>query len=291
MFCFVCPIFRWGFYIHGAIDGFSRLIPFLCVVIGNTAKLALTCFIKGIRRRGLPSRIRLDHPWLDRGSEYNDCARFMEWHRGPGRGSAMRGRSVHNQRIERLWRDVFTKVLESFYKLFYHLEDRNVLDINNPMHIFVLQYTYLPRIQAALNNWAHVHNNHGIRTEQHKTPEQLWFSNIIKQRCSVQSQRPTQRPSVAVSDVLNFDADTYAAQIMNRFDVQLSETRSEVGGVPLDDYLSAQDLHELRRQIDPLRASDVRGIDIYSEVVFFLLDCTERASRDSEEQQDDENSP
>ena len=95
MFCFVCPIFRWGFYIHayGAIDGFSRLIPFLCVVIGNTAKLALTCFIKGIRRRGLPSRIR-----LDRGSEYNDCARFMEWHRGPGRGSAMRGRSVHNQR-------------------------------------------------------------------------------------------------------------------------------------------------------------------------------------------------
>ncbi len=83
---------------HGGIDGFSRVIPFLCVTMANSAKLALICFIMGIRQRGLPSRIR-----LDKGAEYNGCERLMRWQRRSDRGSAIRGKSVHNQRIERLW--------------------------------------------------------------------------------------------------------------------------------------------------------------------------------------------
>ncbi len=105
---------------------FFRCTPFLCATIGNTAKLAPLCFIRWIRSCGLPSRIS-----LDKGSEYNDCARLMEWQLGPNRGSAIRDQSVHNQRIERLWRDVFTKVLEPYYKLFYHLADIHALNITN----------------------------------------------------------------------------------------------------------------------------------------------------------------
>lgn len=265
--------YRWGFYIHGAVDGFSRAIPFLCITTANTAKLALMCFLIGIRRRGLPSRIR-----LDKGTEYNECARFMEWQRGPDRGSAIRGKSVHNQRIERLWRDVFIKVLQKFYNLFYHLEDTHALDINNPVHMFALRYTYQPRIQAALTNWTTVRNSQGIRTEQHRTPEQLWFVNMSKQRCALQAQGGVSRSSRAVRDIFNFRVDNYGADIMNMFDIDLADTQSEVVGGQLLSCpsISQQDMSELHRQINPLRTSNSNGIDIYRDVVVFILDCLER---------------
>ena len=37
------------------------------------------------------------------------------------------GRSIHNQRIKRLWRDVFQGALKFYYGLFYHLESMGIL--------------------------------------------------------------------------------------------------------------------------------------------------------------------
>jgi hypothetical protein len=47
----------------------------------------------------------------DCGTENFDVKYFMEEMRGDSRGSFISGRSVHNQRIERLWRDVFRGVV------------------------------------------------------------------------------------------------------------------------------------------------------------------------------------
>ena len=62
---------------------------------------------------GLPSWLR-----SDRGGENVKVSMYMLQHsqRGPGRGSLITGGSVHNQRIERLWRDVFA-VAREFYAL------------------------------------------------------------------------------------------------------------------------------------------------------------------------------
>jgi hypothetical protein len=49
---------------------------------------------------GVPSRLR-----TDRGGENRVVGMMMLWLRGTGRNSFMVGRSVHNQRIERFWRD------------------------------------------------------------------------------------------------------------------------------------------------------------------------------------------
>ncbi|XP_051981761.1 uncharacterized protein LOC127643174 isoform X2 [Xyrauchen texanus] len=90
-------LIRWGFVIHGAIDGHSRLITYLNCNTNNCASTVLSQFIQATCLYGLPSRVRSDH-----GGENIQVALFMNLVQGLQRRSHITGESVHNQRIERL---------------------------------------------------------------------------------------------------------------------------------------------------------------------------------------------
>jgi len=88
------------------------------------------------------------------------------------------GKSTHNQRIERLWRDVFNGCISLFYNAFYQMEQCGVLDPNNDIHLWCLHYVFLPVINRHLTNWRNAWVHHPLRSERNSTPMQLWIRGL-----------------------------------------------------------------------------------------------------------------
>ncbi|XP_014830574.1 PREDICTED: uncharacterized protein LOC106908860 isoform X1 [Poecilia mexicana] len=167
-------LIRWGFVVHGGIDGCSRLITYLNCSTDNRASTVLFHFLKATGLYGLPSRVRSDH-----GGENVQVALVMNLLQGTERRSHITGESIHNQRIERLWRDVFLHVLEPFYSMFYNLEDSALLDPSDDVHKLSLHIVFLPEIQSRLEQFRKAWNHHSLRTENNKTPTQIWTERML----------------------------------------------------------------------------------------------------------------
>ena len=148
-------LIRWRIVIHGGIDGYSRRIVYIRASNNNRADTVFNLFLDATRICGWPSRVRSDC-----GGENVDVARAMIMCRGMGRSSHTSGSSVHNQRIERLWRDTFTCVCHTYYNLFYEMEDSGLLLTTDNKHLFCLHYIFLPRINLQLQQFMEGWNNH-----------------------------------------------------------------------------------------------------------------------------------
>ena len=165
-------------YIHAGIDGFSRLVTYLNCS-DNRAETVLNLFLRAGEQYGFPSRVR-----SDQGAENINVARWMIANMGGNRGSMITGSSVHNQRIERLWRDVNRIVVRSYRNLFYYLENQRVLNPLDNVHLFCLHQVYIPRINHTLSEFTDQINNHPIRTENNQSPCQLFISGTMASRNS-----------------------------------------------------------------------------------------------------------
>ena len=119
---------------------------------------------------GLPQKVH-----TDLGSENTEVWCFM------ASECVLVGSSVQNERIERLWCDVFSCVLSLFYETFKQLENDGCLDCLNEVDMFCLHYIFLPCINTVLKEFTEFWNNHSVSTEKNLTPNQLYVQGFLQQ--------------------------------------------------------------------------------------------------------------
>lgn len=77
----------WGFYVHGCVDGHSRLILYLLCASNKRAVTVLRIFLDAVSRFGWPSRGRGDF-----GTENNKVEHALIEHWGEHHRAFLRGR-------------------------------------------------------------------------------------------------------------------------------------------------------------------------------------------------------
>ncbi|KAG6848987.1 hypothetical protein H0H93_012214 [Arthromyces matolae] len=165
-------LIKYRIVIHAFVDGYSRMVTAIQASDNNQAETVLNLFHQGRAVFGTPSRVRGDH-----GVENLRVAEFMESNFGSERGSYIWGRSVHNIRIERLWRDITRHWGSKWKNFFLDLEANNELDITEDAQIWLLHTLFLPQINDDAATWARGWNSHNVRIngQRERSPSDMFF--------------------------------------------------------------------------------------------------------------------
>ena len=242
---------RWRLVIHGGIDGYLHLVVYLKCSDNNRAETVGNSFLAATEEYCWPSRVR-----TNKGGENVVVARLMMERRGEGRGSILQGSSVHNQRVEQLWRDMRKMVSEYYRRLFYFLESHLLLDPIREVDLFSLHFVFIPRINNSLSQFRASWNNHKLSSEGQKTPNQLYIlemlrlfgSNYTAVKDFFEDNRVPENDGISEPEEVDaVNEDSNGAVVLPRNAIQMSPDC----------------LRELQATVNPLEQDGNHGISLY----------------------------
>ena len=241
-------LIRWKFVVHAGIDGFSRTIPYIACSTNNCASTVLSAFQEGVSKFGLPDRVRSDH-----GGENIDVWHYTLHTHNDNPHCVLTDSSTHNERIERLWRDVHRGVLH-FADTFRGLESDGILDILNDADMFSLHYVFLPRINKCLHDFQESWNNHGLSTEGNMTPYQLFAEGM----------RTAMHLNMSTASTVSYASNSQSVAA----NLPAAEERVLVPRVSLVPCQVL--LRQLQQLVDPLQSCDDHGRGLYCQTIHMV---------------------
>lgn len=236
-------LIKWRFITHAGIDGFTRVITNITCTNNNKSEAILQQFLIGTNDFGLPMRVRTDH-----GGENIKFWEYMLISYSNDSSRVITGSSTHNERIERLWRDVHRSVRRNFVEIFRALENEAQLDPLNEVDLFCLHFVHMPRICKSLKEFQECWNNHKLSSEGHKKPLQLFYeglSYVSEMTSESQCNSPSTASTSTMPELVSNEAIT----------------------VPCNSFKPCSTLESSLQPIDPLADSNSFGKDIYYSVI------------------------
>ena len=185
---------RWRLVIHAGIDGYSRCVVFVKCSNNNCAATVLNAFLEGVSVFGMPIRVRTDH-----GGENTEIWKHMLTATGK-QSSVLTGCLVHNERIERMWRDVTRCVSSLYISIFRRLESEGLLASDNEVDLFCLHFVFIPSINRSLADFQGSWNCHSLSSEGNHSPLQLYTEGFIAIENAPSFQSNLEEPASTSTD-------------------------------------------------------------------------------------------
>ena len=162
---------RFGFAIHGCIDGFSKKLLWLKVAnTNNDPRVIAHYYLETVlKRMYLPTLIR-----ADKGTENSlvenlqQCLRYDHDDEYAGEKSFLIGKSTANQRIESSWCQLRKHVTGFYIDFFKNMEENDILDITNKLHLECLRFCFHALIEHDLKIYQREWNEHRIRKQNNR---------------------------------------------------------------------------------------------------------------------------
>ena len=150
---------RFGFPIHGCIDGFSRKLLWLTASTTNNDPLVIANHYLGcISRLGMVPRLLR----MDLGTENVYCEELQVFFIKKS-DSFLYAASTHNQRIETFWSRLKKFKLSWWIDFFDDMIRSRIHKPACPLHKEVLIFSFMPVIQSQLNECVRIWNTRRIR--------------------------------------------------------------------------------------------------------------------------------
>ena len=180
--------------------------------------------------------------------------------------------SLHNIRIERLWRDVRKDCLEVFRRIFFYLEELFLLNMNVRIHRVALFLVFQPRIQRSLDDMAAAWNNHRLRGEGNRSP--LYIFDVSRRK-AIQEGYWNADPGDSIADasdpLYGVDEQDETSIPTNELEGDPEATEEEVEtGIRVNTDEEISHAQSLLEGFDYERDDGNWGIEVYIEVLHTL---------------------